>query len=57
MHMTALRLFNVAQMSAKAAQGDLRFITDSLASTNGNLLTSAIATSKAIQSFAPSAAV
>lgn len=57
MHMTALRLFNVAQMSAKAAQGDLRFITDSLASTNGNLLTSAIATSKAIHSFARSAAV
>ena len=57
MPMTALRLFNVAQMSAKAAQGDLRFITDSLASTNGNLLNSAIKTSKAMHSFARSAAV
>lgn len=57
MPMTALRLFNVAQMSAKDAQGDLRFITDSLTSTNGNLLISAIETSKAIHSFARSAAV
>lgn len=57
MPMTALRLFNVAQMSAKAAHSDLRFSTDSLASTNGNLLTSAIETSKAIHSLARSAAV
>ena len=57
MLMTALRLFNVAQMSAKAAHSELRFITDSLASTNGNLLTSAIKTSKAMHSFARSAAV
>lgn len=57
MPMTALRLFNVVQMSAKAAHSDLRFSTDSLASTNGNLLTSAIETSKAIHSLARSAAV